>query len=66
MVQDSARCLKMVPKMFQDAPRPPQDGSKCPLELPSDAPKKPTCFKTLGQINVFGVLALSLPMPTRG
>ena len=45
MVQNSRRCLKMAPKMFQEVPKSPQDGSKWPGALlggPEEANTLPT------------------------
>ena len=44
MAQDRPRWLKMAPKMLQEAPRPPQDGSKWPRSLPKEAPKRQKPF----------------------
>eukprot|EP00959_Pyramimonas_sp_CCMP1952_P376341 7882833-Pyramimonas_sp.AAC.1 len=39
MAPDSSRCLRMVPKMLQEAPRTLQDGPKRPPRPPSRPPK---------------------------
>ena len=44
MAQDSLRCLKMAPKMLQDAPRPAQDGSQRPNSPSKEASKRPKIF----------------------
>eukprot|EP00959_Pyramimonas_sp_CCMP1952_P254082 5308067-Pyramimonas_sp.AAC.1 len=56
----------MAPTMLQEAPRPLQDGSKWPTSSPRRHPKRPKSLQNLGNINVFGFLAYSLPMAIRG
>ena len=64
--QDSLRCLKMVPKMLQDATRPPQDGSKRPNSPSKEASNRPKSFKNLRKINDFCILAFSVLMGSSG
>eukprot|EP00959_Pyramimonas_sp_CCMP1952_P151306 3166036-Pyramimonas_sp.AAC.1 len=65
MAQDSLRCLKMSPKMFHKAPRPPQDGSKKPPRPPRSLPKANILPKPK-EINVCCIVAFSLPIAFRG
>eukprot|EP00959_Pyramimonas_sp_CCMP1952_P322702 6752721-Pyramimonas_sp.AAC.1 len=53
MAQDSLRCLKMAPKMFQEAPRPPQNGSKKPNSFSRKHPKCPNPSKTGKKTSTF-------------
>eukprot|EP00959_Pyramimonas_sp_CCMP1952_P452393 9466497-Pyramimonas_sp.AAC.1 len=55
--------------MLQEAPRPPQDGSKRPKtwakELPKEASKRPASFKHSKETSDVCLLAFSLPMAIR-
>ena len=48
LAQDSPRCLKMAPKMLQEGPISPQDGSNWPKGSPrtKEVPKRPKSFNT--------------------
>ena len=53
MAQDTLRCFKMAPKMLQEAPSPPQDGSKWPRSLPRRPPRGQNPSKTYGKSMIF-------------
>eukprot|EP00959_Pyramimonas_sp_CCMP1952_P141551 2962471-Pyramimonas_sp.AAC.1 len=50
----------MAPTMLQEAPGPPQDGHKWPQSFP-----RPESFQNLGDTNVFGFRAFSVPAAPR-
>ena len=62
MAQDSPTWLKiandMLPRGSKTASRRLQEAK----EPPKEAPERPKSFKNLKKINVFGLLAFSLPM----
>ena len=62
MARDSSRWLKIVSDIHLRGPKTAPRRFQVPAEPSKDLPKTPKCFQYLKKINVFRLLAFSLPM----
>ena len=62
IAQDSSRWLKIASDIPPRGPKTAPRRIQVPSESSTAPSKKPKPFKSLGEINVFGILAFSLPM----
>ena len=62
MAQDSPTWLKIAPNIPPRGPKTAPRRLQEAKEPPKEAPERPKSFKNLKKINVFGLLAFSLPM----
>eukprot|EP00959_Pyramimonas_sp_CCMP1952_P241779 5053306-Pyramimonas_sp.AAC.1 len=66
MARDSSRWLKIVTDVPPRGPKTATRLCQVPAEPSKDSAKKPKWLQNLRAINVFGVLAVSLPMGLGG